>query len=163
MEGQIALKLGKTDKLSEQEVIECARNRQTNVLLGCNGGWHFSVYDHAASRNGITSSSYKPYLAHTYYGCNPYYSRSTGSKTKGYYNVQAGNEEAMKQTLYSTGPLYVSFYVSNDLFSYKSGVYTDSKGLCKPSYWNNHAVLLVGYGTQNGIDYWLLKNSWGMS
>ncbi len=43
---------------------------------------------------------------------------------------------------------------------YKSGVYT-SKTCGSTPMDVNHAVLAVGYGVEDGIPYWLIKNSWG--
>jgi C1A family cysteine protease len=46
----------------------------------------------------------------------------------------------------------------NSFQLYKSGVFT---GACGSSL--DHAVALTGYGSQNGLDYYILRNSWGQS
>ena len=43
--------------------------------------------------------------------------------------------------------------------SYKSGVYKHTSGYLE----GGHAVKLIGWGTENGLDYWLCANSWGTS
>ena len=45
--------------------------------------------------------------------------------------------------------------------SYRGGI--DDPANCGAYGQINHAVTLVGYGTENGIDYWKIKNSWGTS
>lgn len=161
IEGQMTRLKGVNTKLSEQEVIECARNDWTGQLLGCNGGWHFSVYNHAKLYKGIASQANRPYRGNTYSACNTAAPRVPGSALSNYYSLPANNEAQLKEYLYKVGPLYVTFSVTSDFFAYRSGVYTDARNQCNPIQYNNHAVLLVGYGQENGRDYWLLKNSWG--
>ena len=51
----------------------------------------------------------------------------------------------------------MSLFVTANFQNYKSGVFLDTS--CPNSV--NHAVTLVGYGTLNGQDYYILKNQWG--
>merc|ERR1711871_1155445 len=65
-------------------------------------------------------------------------------------------EQQIMQELTENGPMYVAFTVYSDFPTYKSGVYKHTTG----SALGGHAVELMGWGTENGEDYWLVKNSW---
>lgn len=157
IEGQMALWYWKYDKLSEQEVIDCVTSN--GKLKGCGGGNDQGVYTHAQENKGVTTLDWNPYRAKTTGVCRVDLKRAEGSQVTGFYQVPA-DEKTVKDWLFTFGPLYTIFYVADDLWSYSSGIYTDAKNQCAGKSYN-HAVLLVGYGTEKGIDYWIVKNSWG--
>merc|ERR1711861_51904 len=75
----------------------------------------------------------------------------------------------MMESLYNQGPVVGSFE-PNGLMSYGGGIYSDwAKKSGPPSGVNgvhpwekvDHSVLVVGWGEQNGVKYWICKNSWG--
>ena len=46
--------------------------------------------------------------------------------------------------------------------TYTGGILDKSSSQC-PTSGINHAVTMVGYGNENGTDYWIVKNSWGIN
>ncbi|ULT92198.1 hypothetical protein L3Y34_009737 [Caenorhabditis briggsae] len=59
--------------------------------------------------------------------------------------------------IYNNGPVEVSYRVFEDFYQYKSGVYHYVSGKLTGA----HAVKIIGWGTENKVDYWLVANSWG--
>ena len=62
----------------------------------------------------------------------------------------------MAQDIYQNGPITGMFFVFEDFLSYKSGVYHHVSG----SLLGGHAIKIMGFGVENGVDYWLVANSW---
>uniref|UniRef100_A0A8R1IP54 Pept_C1 domain-containing protein n=1 Tax=Caenorhabditis japonica TaxID=281687 RepID=A0A8R1IP54_CAEJA len=64
---------------------------------------------------------------------------------------------AIKTEIYHNGPVEASFKVYADFYQYKSGIYKYTGGKLV----GGHAVKIIGWGNDNGVDYWLIANSWG--
>ena len=79
----------------------------------------------------------------------------------GVHYTTAGDEVELVNVIKAIGPVTVTFYAVNNFFSFSSGVYYDTACEGIPSDYLNHAVTAVGYGTLNGLDYYVIKNSWG--
>ncbi|XP_063353782.1 procathepsin L-like [Pelmatolapia mariae] len=155
LEGQNFRKTGKLVSLSEQQLVDCSSSFGNS---GCNGGLMTNAFQYVNASGGIDTEASYPYEAKD--GSCRYNPNSIGTKCIGYVDVDQGNEEALKQAVATVGPVSVAIDASQDSFHlYKSGVYDEPR--CSSTKLD-HAVLVVGYGTENGLDYWLVKNSWGI-
>ncbi|GLC69955.1 hypothetical protein PLESTF_000903600 [Pleodorina starrii] len=83
------------------------------------------------------------------------------ARFSGYVNVPERDEAALMEAVALHGPVAVLMNAALPPFRfYSEGVYYNQECGEDPDSMD-HAVLLVGYGTtQEGVDYWLIKNSW---
>jgi cathepsin X len=72
-----------------------------------------------------------------------------------YGNVKG--EEDMMQELFQRGPIACGVAVPDALETYTGGIFNDTTGDTELV----HAVSVVGYGVENGVKYWNVRNSWG--
>ena len=74
-------------------------------------------------------------------------------------SVESKSEEALKTATATQGPISVGIDASHFSFQlYSHGVYHSA--MCSSTRLD-HGVTVVGYGAEDGKDYWLVKNSWG--
>ena len=123
------------------------------------------AFKYIKSNNGISLLDSYPYSSASsgkWSGKCKSTGQNLGGQISSYVEVTSGNgdEAAVTAALANVGPLAVAVYVTSAFQHYTSGVFTDTS--C-PSGKLNHAVNLVGYGTQGGQDYYIMRNSWGSS
>ena len=167
-------------RLSFQDLLECC----PNCGYKCSGGSTVSAYNYAVSTGLATGGRYlstgncKPYnfapcsdpawrlnsactVRNTAATCRNTCQASFGAamfeadkiKIKKSYRV-IGGEVAIMQEIFNNGPVTAAFMVYQDFMNYKSGVYIYTNG----SLLGGHAIKIIGWGTFNGVKYWLAMN-----
>jgi len=161
LEGIYAIKRGNLVSFSEQQLVDCDYIRAGGTSLGCNGGDMESAMEWIGKNNGLCTEQAYPYVSGTTQTngpCQKTCSIVSGSDISTTVSVSANSDSAMMTAL-AQQPVSVAIEADQSSFQlYKSGVFTGSCGTNL-----DHGVLLVGYGNMNGLDYYIMKNSWSTS
>lgn len=161
IEGAWSIKTGKLQSLSEQQLLDCSSNQYVQSHYyneGCNGGFQQNALLYVMNAGGVETYQDYPYTG--VQGKCAYNSKEKAASISSCTEIQAGNEGVMQQALYSQGPLAIAVDASGIAFQfYHSGVYYNPS--CDPQNLD-HAMTAVGYGSEKGQDYWLVKNQWGI-
>ncbi|XP_072021132.1 LOW QUALITY PROTEIN: digestive cysteine proteinase 2-like [Amphiura filiformis] len=155
LEGQYFKKTGTLVSFSEQQLVDCSTSFGN---MGCNGGLMDQAFDYIKQYGEEKEADY-PYTAED--DSCVYDASKEVSKDTGHVDVESGSESDLQNAVATVGPISVAIDASHSSFQfYSSGVYNEPS--CS-SQQLDHGVLAVGYGTEDGQDYWLVKNSWNTS
>nr|AID50178.1 cysteine protease family cathepsin 1 [Bursaphelenchus mucronatus] len=157
IESQNMIKNGVELDLSEQQAVSCTYNQPTyDNNGGCNGGFSSGVLRYAINK-GLTFESNWAYTSGDTFTVPSCQTKPVTIKAVSQVQLPAGNEANMGSVVGSTGPI-VTYIDAGPLQSYVSGILDPVEPA--GGYQITPAVLTVGYGTSQGLPYWIVKNSW---
>uniref|UniRef100_A0A1J3F8D0 cathepsin H n=1 Tax=Noccaea caerulescens TaxID=107243 RepID=A0A1J3F8D0_NOCCA len=146
---------GKGISLSEQQLVDCAGAFNN---FGCHGGLPSQAFEYIKYNGGLDTEKDYPYTGKD--GDCKFSAENIGVQVLDSVNITLGAEEEMKHAVGLVRPVSVAYQVVHEFRFYKKGVFTSTT--CGNTPMDvNHAVLAVGYGVEDGVPYWLIKNSWG--
>jgi cathepsin L len=152
LEGQWALATANLQSLSEQQLVDCDK-----YSSGCNGGLMSTSFQWYESNAAATEDSYA-YTARDGTCKSSFTTAVPVGGVTGFVGVDG--EGSLLDAVSNIGPVSVAIEADQSAFQhYSGGVLPGSE--CGSNL--DHGVLTVGYGEQDGTNYWKIKNSWGAS
>ncbi|KAK6731321.1 hypothetical protein RB195_007658 [Necator americanus] len=169
--------------LSDTDLLSCC----TSCGTGCEGGFPLEAWRYVIINGICTGGRYrqkgvcKPYTFHpcdyhenqTYYGDCPEHIWQTPKCEKScqrgypvpfkkdkYYGLSVydvpSDEKSIRREIMKFGPVQASYFVFEDFQYYKNGIYEHTEG----DFVGGHSIKIIGWGVENGTNYWLIANSW---
>jgi C1A family cysteine protease len=164
VEGAVALATKtKAVGLSEQQLMDCSQAEGND---GCNGGLMDDAFQYIImnkAHGGLCTEKEYPY--ESVQGKCRAYSICAGNKgvgaISGFTDVTPSTPTDMPlENAVTIGPVSIAIEADQMSFQfYSNGVYDSAD--CGTNL--DHGVLIVGYGSLDGANYWIVKNSWGAS
>merc|ERR1712046_548966 len=155
VEGAEFIATGTLNSFSEQQLLDCDK-----VDQACNGGLMDNAFKYIETSPLMLEADYPYTASHHFWNKCKYDASKAVGKVAGYTDVKTDATGANLKAALANGPVSVAIEADQSVFQmYTGGVITSSK--CGTNL--DHGVLAVGYGTESGQDYFLVKNSWGAS
>ncbi|XP_066372323.1 oryzain alpha chain-like [Miscanthus floridulus] len=150
MEGINKIVTNNLVSLSEQELIDC-----DSEDYGCHGGEMQKAFQFVIDNGGIDTEADYPFIG-TNGTCDAIREKRKVVSIDSYENVPTNDEKALQKAV-ANQPVSVAIDTNGPAFQhYSSGILNGPCG-----YILDHGVTAVGYGSENGEDFWIVKNSWG--
>lgn len=156
MEGQVFRKTGKLVSLSEQQLMDCSADYNNNR---CQGGLMDRAFNYVKDVGGLESEDSYPYEERDGYCKFKPWKAVSGTEVKSFVSIEHGDLTALRYAVGKVGPISVAVSAGNSNFRFYGGGVFNGNGCI--SFILDHGVLVVGYGSENGKDFWIIKNSWG--
>lgn len=157
LEGIYSIQTGKLISFSEQQLVDCDNFKHGGKDHGCNGGLMDNAFSWIHKNGGLCSEETYPYISQSgdTQACQTTCALVPKSQIQSWVDVQPTDQALM--TAIAQQPVSIAIEADQrDFQLYESGVFT---GKCGTTL--DHGVLVVGYGTENNNDFYLVKNSWG--
>lgn len=163
IESHVAINSGVLLSLSPQEMTSCAPNPDgCGGDGGCSGATAQLAFAYAVEAGGVSDIWHNPYLSGMEFKSrqcenNTQFWLPRKASIEGFVTLPQNDPQALMEAVAKVGPIAVSVDAT-DWWMYGGGIF-DACNKTAPNI--NHAVVLDGYGVENGTKYWLIRNSWG--
>jgi C1A family cysteine protease len=150
---------GESVDFSEQQLVDCGYKHAG--AKGCIGAPQHAYADWLATKKpALTTEKDYPYKgAKTKLKCPKSLPPvKLGARVAKAYYTYNGTEELLRKLVLVHGAAVATLTANGPLSKYTGGIFAG----CEPGKKVDHAVTVVGYGREKGVDFWLLKNEWGV-